>query len=296
MRQGSNRRTIAPMRAPYIAGFDGTATAAAAVRLTARLAAGADAQVVVAHAFAPGHDIADARAASDELLARVREPGMRLRSIAAHSAAEGLRDLARHEGAGLLAVGRTHHGPVGRALAESVPDELVSRAPCPVLVVPPGRRGPTGVVGVAFDGRDESRAALDVARDLARIMGARIVLLGVPEPPSFLGTGAVAASRRTLDSELHEASERMRLAVEEAGHGSAECRALHGPVGPALANACRDGIDLLVAGSRGYGPIAAVIAGSVSRHLAHHAPCPVLVVPRGARGLEAAGRPTVSAA
>src|SRR4051794_36902158 len=102
------------MPASFVAGFDGSAAAGAAVRLTARLAAGAGAQVLAAHAFAPGHDIADARVVSDELLARVREPGMRVRSVAAHSAAEGLRDVARYEDAALLAVGRTHRGPVGR--------------------------------------------------------------------------------------------------------------------------------------------------------------------------------------
>jgi nucleotide-binding universal stress UspA family protein len=282
--------------APFIAGFDGSASAAAAVSLTARLAAGAGASVVVVHAFAEGHDIAEARAVSGALLAQAQEPGMRLRSIAAHSAAEGLRDVARHEGAALLAVGRTHHGPVGRALADSVPDRLLSHAPCPLLVVPPGRRALIGVIGVAFDGGDESVAAIAAARDIALFMGARIVLIGVAEPPSFLGTGEVRASRHTLQDEARDAYERMRQAVAEVGHGSAECRVLRGPVGPTLAHECGNGIDLLVAGSRGYGPLSAVVAGSVSRHLAHHAQCPVLVIPRGSAELCAAGRPTVSAA
>jgi nucleotide-binding universal stress UspA family protein len=44
-----------------------------------------------------------------------------------------------------------------------------------------------------------------------------------------------------------------------------------------------DVVDLIVTGSRGYGPMRSVLAGSTSRYLADHAPCPVLVVPRGAR-------------
>jgi nucleotide-binding universal stress UspA family protein len=122
------------------------------------------------------------------------------------------------------------------------------------------------------------------------------VLIGVAEPPAFLGTGEVPASRPTLDHEVRDAYDRMKQAVAEAGHGAAECRALHGPVGPTLAYECQEGIDLLVAGSRGYGPLSSVIAGSVSRHLAHHAPCPVLVVPRGVGRLLVAGPPTESAA
>jgi nucleotide-binding universal stress UspA family protein len=258
------------MDAPFVAGFDGSATALGAVRFTTRLAIAAGAQTVVAHAFLPGHDVAGARAESDALLAGLEEPGVRVRSFAAHSPAEGLRDVARHEGAALLAVGRTHHGPVGRALADSVPDQLLHHAPCPVLVVPPGRRGVTSMIGVAFDARDASLAALAVANELARDLGARVVLLGVASSP-------------------------LGLPFDPLAYCDVECRTLHGPPGPALAAECTDGIDLLVAGSRGYGPLHAVVAGSVSRHLAHHAPCPVLVVPRGARD-RLRGRPTVSTA
>jgi nucleotide-binding universal stress UspA family protein len=254
------------MDAPFIVGFDGSAASADAVRLTVRLAAGAGAPVIAAHAFLPGRDIAAERAAADELLEQLGETGVRLRSIAAHSAAEGLRDVARYEGAALLAVARTHHGPVGRALANSVPDQLLHSAPCPVLVVPPGHRGPTGVIGVAFDGGDSSRSALAVARELARDSGARVVLLAVATLP-------------------------VGLPFDPLAYSDFECRALHGPPGFALAAASASGVDLLVAGSRGYGPLHAVVAGSVSRHLAHHAACPVLVVPRGARDRLGASRP-----
>ena len=255
------------MEAPFIAGFDGSPAAETAVRMTMRLASGTGAPVVVAHAFAPGHDIAEARAASDELLAGIDEPSARTRSIAAHFAAEGLRDVASYEGAALLAVGRTHHGALGRALTDSVPGQLIHHSPCPVLVVPADGRTALGVIGVAFDGSQESREALGVARDIASSVGARIVLLTVGTAPAG-HDGATDVEQRTFD----------------------------GPAGPALVEACADGIDMLVAGSRARGPIATVVAGSVSRHLAHHAPCPVLVVPRGVDGLRGTGPHTVSAA
>jgi nucleotide-binding universal stress UspA family protein len=39
--------------------------------------------------------------------------------------------------------------------------------------------------------------------------------------------------------------------------------------------------DLLVCGSRGYGPLRSVLLGGVSRRLVDEAQCPVLVLPRG---------------
>jgi nucleotide-binding universal stress UspA family protein len=41
------------------------------------------------------------------------------------------------------------------------------------------------------------------------------------------------------------------------------------------------GVDLLVCGSRGYGPARAVLLGSVSRDVMDEARCPVIVLPRG---------------
>lgn len=58
-----------------------------------------------------------------------------------------------------------------------------------------------------------------------------------------------------------------------------EKTAIRGHAAPAIAERASVGLaQLVVVGSRGLGPMASAILGSVSAHLVDHAPCPVLVV------------------
>jgi nucleotide-binding universal stress UspA family protein len=57
-----------------------------------------------------------------------------------------------------------------------------------------------------------------------------------------------------------------------------------------------ESVDLMVVGSRGYGPRAAVMLGSVSHALIRKAACPVVVLPRGARGIDSLFGPVAEAA
>jgi len=55
-------------------------------------------------------------------------------------------------------------------------------------------------------------------------------------------------------------------------------RAIHGHPGQALLEAAKDA-ELLVVGTRGHGGFAGLLLGSTSTYLAHHAPCPLVIVP-----------------
>jgi nucleotide-binding universal stress UspA family protein len=81
-----------------------------------------------------------------------------------------------------------------------------------------------------------------------------------------------AELRGALDGVLAEAPEELAI----------EGRLLEGSAGEVLAAESAD-LDLLVTGSRGYGPRAAGLLGSTTHALMRSAACPGLVLPRGTR-------------
>jgi nucleotide-binding universal stress UspA family protein len=137
-----------------------------------------------------------------------------------------------------------------------------------------GRGDRRVVVGV--DGSGPSRAALRRAAEEARTHEA---VLEVVAAWSFLdqATGA------PFDPQYGEATVRTQLeqiVKDELGDEPVPSLALRVendlPARALLAAA--DGAWLVVVGSRGIGGFKGLLLGSVSTQLAHHAPCPVLIV------------------
>jgi nucleotide-binding universal stress UspA family protein len=50
--------------------------------------------------------------------------------------------------------------------------------------------------------------------------------------------------------------------------------------GAAILDVAGTGVDLLVLGSRAYGPVRGTLVGSVSAAVIRHAPCALLITPR----------------
>jgi len=274
-----------------LVGFDGTDGGHDALELTRSLAvatgAGALVATVVPYGPLPIDFTAlesDAAAEAESLFreARRRLEGLDVetRGFGGGSPAGVITDLAEREAVDLVVVGSPHRGAVGRALIGSVAQSLLHGAPCAVAVAPHGHAerdpAPLRLIGVAFDGTRESRAALHRAEGLAAATGTAIRVLTVVAPPVALPgiVGYTPVNPPEPDRVLEEG-------VKAVGSGvRVEGRRLDGPPADSLAEACEDGVDLLVTGSRGYGPAMRVLTGSVSTRLINRAPCPVLVVPR----------------
>jgi nucleotide-binding universal stress UspA family protein len=224
-----------------------------------------------------------------EMLADARHrvaPGIpvQTRALAAASPARGLTELAEDEGADLLVVGASRRAPSGRIALERTAGRLLHGAPCAVAVAPADAReaGPFRHIGIAFDGSPEAQAALAAGYALAARDGAAVTLLravpaGPPDAPGAVSESSANALRRGR-LQVHEA---LDAAADAAPDGvNPETVLLHGEPARLIAEACDGIVDLLVCGSRGYGPLQRALVGSVSAALVEDASHPVLVLPR----------------
>lgn len=196
------------------------------------------------------------------------------------SPTHGIQRLADEESADLIVVGSTHRGAFGRVLPGSVGEILLAGAPCPVAVAPRGyARGDhprIGLIGVGYDGFEESKLALAEAVRIAREAGARLRVISVGPTVTTLRPGPAAPMRDLYREGLDEGLAEVPDEVEAQGVF------LEGDPADELSDQGGE-LDLLVLGSRGYGPLRHVLLGTVAGKVMRAAPCPVYVVPRGAR-------------
>ena len=238
------------------------------------------------------------RAVGDALLERMRnslgDETVEVAAIASASPAHALHDLSREEDAGLVVVGSTHVGRAGRVLPGSTAERLLHGSPCPVAVAPKGYAQRSGhelaTIGCGYDASLSAAHALETAHRVAAATGARLRViraftpLAFDTPPDSVLLGGLAS----YNDVLHErASRELTAAIAKIdAELGAEAEFRIGDAVRILSEASEQ-LDLLVLGSRGYGPLHAVMVGGVAGRLVRDAACPVIVVPRGAGHTEA---------
>jgi nucleotide-binding universal stress UspA family protein len=287
-----------------IVGVDGTERGEDALAFARRFSAVTGARLTLAAVYAyeellgPAADRGRLRDDAVAMLERERASldgaDVATRVVADPSPARGLQSLAEQGRAALIVIGSSHRGMIGRVLAGTTAERLLHGAPCPVAVVPLGYRkrveSPIRTIGVGYDASEESQRALNAASDAARRLDADLRVIRIFDTGT-IGTPAVLAEpvRRAAVQEA-ETSARDVLQLAVAGLPDdvrAEAVFMAGGATRELVSQT-DGLDLLVLGSRGYGPRRAVLLGGVSHVVVREAACPVIVLPRGASGLSVA--------
>jgi nucleotide-binding universal stress UspA family protein len=141
------------------------------------------------------------------------------------------------------------------------------------------------VVGV--DGTEAGVAALRWAADQARMTGARVHAIAVVGPASMVAGGPELGGgfvpRTIVEDEQLAASADAWLtaaiaALPAEARSGVDRQAPHGDAVTVLLEAARDA-DLLVLGNHHRGAIAGALTGSVAQRCAHHATCPLVLVP-----------------
>jgi nucleotide-binding universal stress UspA family protein len=293
------------MTRPILAGADGTDSGMDAVAFGARLAGAVKAPLTVVCVSPEQAQLAGAEATGDverhaaSILEAARQVvgevagdlASERRTIVATSPARGLAELAEEEGAEAVVVGSTHRGAIGRVMSGSTADRLLHGTGCPVAVAPRGYRRhrpePLRAVGAAFTDTPEGHEAVRVAAGLAARAGLPLTVYSVVGlHANWLRPEAVQPDASVVPEEVRKAG-RDALDLVVAGL-PADVRAngelLFGEVVDELSMAADRGVDLLVCGSRNYGPVRRVLLGTVSSALVRQASVPTLVVPRAGTG------------
>ena len=284
---------------PVIVGVDGSERSIDALALADLLGAALGRDVVIAyvHPFkqvssllAPGEYERLVREVAESTFDQVRThlrsvPEPRMELVSDDSPAAGLHALAEREAATLIVIGSSHHSRIGRVLIGGTGEQLLSGASTPVVVAPAGYAAAAPamcVVGCGFDGSSESYRALAWAAEFARSASARLSVLSVYERmlPASLAVGGGLRTASINDVLRRQCGEELAAAVSALGSGiDVSQRLLDGDAELVLASESSE-LDLLVVGSRGYGPFRAVLLGSVSSALVRSAESPLAVVPR----------------
>ena len=139
------------------------------------------------------------------------------------------------------------------------------------------------VVGV--DGSAQSDAALRFAYEEARLRSSalRAVYVWSASGAAYVGETFTPTADVFVEAGHHaEAVLREALARLAPDPGvTVEAVSVEGDPAVELVEQARDA-ELLVVGSRGRGATASLVLGSVSQSVAHHAPCPLVIVPPAA--------------
>ncbi|WP_433425081.1 universal stress protein [Microtetraspora malaysiensis] len=282
------------MAEPILVGVDGSPPAVAAVAWAADDAARKGTPLRLVHAVyrpphgarsypIPGLDDALSRAGGEflreaEEIAREWHPGLDVSTRLLEGAPARVL-LREAESASELVVGSRGRGGFAGMLLGSVSGHLPGHAAVPVVVVRPGRTTADATeVVVGVDESEGCEPALGYAFEQARLRrgGLRAVYGWRPPPEVYAGYSVFDPEEA---GQLRQTLDVGRIAAWRARYPDvrAEVEVVCDHPVSALVDVAA-AAAVLVVGSHGRSRIGAMVLGSVSRGVLHHAHCPVAVV------------------
>jgi len=136
---------------------------------------------------------------------------------------------------------------------------------------------------VGIDGSQGARRALEWAVAEAKLRDAHLVIIHAWLEPAAVAVGSVITAGGVEPEVFEDAAWRIvtNLLAEVDTSGlpqGMESHVVAGGPARALLDGAKDA-DLVVVGSRGLGGFSGLLLGSVSQQVAHHATCPVVIIP-----------------
>lgn len=282
-----------------LVGVDGTPSSRDAVVLARALAAGEDPDLLLVGAPADTllpvlsmlrRDVHVGSALEQMLLEVRRElaPEARTHVRTDSAAGRALCHEVERERPDLLVLGSSHRISAGAAGAGRTGRQVLHGASAAVAFAARGlHETPFALrrIVVGVDRSDEASAALALASTLAAAAGASLTAVAVvddrlPATVAPAGMAIELVQWEELIGAQHEQTE--RLVAELAARNPALATEIRvGDPAEELAAAASEA-DLLVIGSRRWGPLARLVVGSTGEELAREAPCSLLLVPRPA--------------
>lgn len=279
-----------------VAGVDGSPQSMRAAGFAWRLAETAGVECRLVHAVANPWDNLPPVAASYDMAARVQthlsqvqlglerqlrtyvpEQAMEHLDIDIGRAAPILTRTARHMHADMVVLGGKHHTALERWFSGSTAHHLVRTLDIPLLVAG-DLPGAVRKILVAVDLSASSKAPIDAACRLAKLVNARVRAVHVVEPlPVVADFPAPLALDAAYFRSEHELEDEIWPMFDDP---TAEVIVRRGPAAETIRQAALEWqADIVVVGSHGKGWVDRLLIGSTTERLLNALPASLLVIP-----------------